>query len=105
MVMTVHQHAGKSRNLKMGNKPCEWVERLRYLGISLGNQNSIHEEIKSRLKSGNGCCHYVQNLLSCTFLSKHTNINVYRNVILLVVLYGFETWSLTLREEHRLRVF
>jgi hypothetical protein len=38
-------------------------------------------------------------------LSKNTQISVYRTIILLVVLYGCETWSLTLREEQRLRVF
>jgi hypothetical protein len=47
----------------------------------------------------------VQNLLSSSFLSKTLKINIYRNIILLVVLYGCETWSLTLREERRLRVF
>ena len=38
-------------------------------------------------------------------LSKTLKIKIYRTVILSVVLYGCETWSLTLREEHRLRVF
>jgi hypothetical protein len=38
-------------------------------------------------------------------LSKNTKIKIYRTIILPVVLYGCETWSLTLREEHRLRVF
>jgi hypothetical protein len=37
-------------------------------------------------------------------LSKNTKIKIYRTIILLV-LYGCETWSLTLREEHRMRVF
>jgi hypothetical protein len=47
----------------------------------------------------------VQNLLSSRLLSKNTKIRVYRSIILPVVLYGCETWSLTLREEQRLRVF
>jgi hypothetical protein len=47
----------------------------------------------------------VQNLLSSRLLSKNTKIRVYRTIILPVVLYGCETWSLTLREEQRLRVF
>jgi hypothetical protein len=66
---------------------------------------SIHEEIKSRLKSGNACYHSVQNILASRLLSKNTKIRVYRTTILPVVLYGCETWSLTLREEQRLRVF
>ena len=67
--------------------------------------NSIQDEIKSRLKSGNACCHSVRNLLSSSLLSKNLKIKIYRTIILSVVLYGCETWSLMLREELRLRVF
>jgi hypothetical protein len=38
-------------------------------------------------------------------LSKNLKIKIYRTIILPVVMYGYETWSLTLREERRLRVF
>jgi hypothetical protein len=69
------------------------------------NQNSIAEEIKSRLRSRNACYHSVQNLLSSTLLSKHLKIKIYRTIILPIVLYGCETWSLTLREGRKLRVF
>jgi hypothetical protein len=47
----------------------------------------------------------VQNLLSSRLLSKNTKTRLYRTVVLPVVLYGCETWSLTLREEQRLTVF
>jgi hypothetical protein len=60
----------------------------------------IQEEIKRRLNSGNACCHSVQNLLSFHLLFK-TKIGIYKTIIVPVVLYGPETWSLTLREEHR----
>jgi hypothetical protein len=60
---------------------------------------------KSRLRSGNACYYSVQNLLSSRLLSKNLKIKTYRTIILPVVLYGCETWSLTLREERRLRVF
>ena len=75
-------------------------KQFHYLGTTLTNQNSIREEIKSRLKSGNACYHSPQNLL----LSKNLKIKIYRIIILPVVLYGCETWSLTLREERRLKV-
>jgi hypothetical protein len=68
------------------------------LGTTVTNQNSIQEEIKSRLKSGNVCYPLVQNLLSSSLLFKN------RTIILHVVLYGFETWWITLREKRRLRV-
>jgi len=75
------------------------------MGTTTINQNFILEEIKSRLKSGNACHHSVQNLLSSSLLSQNSKIKIYRTIILPVVLFGCETWSLTLREERRLRVF
>jgi len=80
------------------------VEEFKYLGTTLTDQNSIQEEIKSRLKPGNACCHSVQHILSFSFQSKNFKINIYRTIILPVVVYGCETWSLTLRKERRLRV-
>ena len=81
------------------------MEEFKYLGTILTNQNSIAEEIKSRLRSGNACYHSVQDLLSSRLLYKNLKIKIYRTIILPVVLYGCETWSLTLREERKLRVF
>ena len=75
------------------------------MGTTLTNKNSIQEEIKSRLKLGNACYYSVKNLLSSSLLSKKLKIKIYRTIILLIVLYGCETWSLTLREERRLRAF
>jgi hypothetical protein len=54
---------------------------------------------------GNACYHSVQSLLSSCLLSRNLKVKIYKTIILPVVLYGCETWSLTLREEHRLRVF
>jgi len=81
------------------------VKTFKYLGSLLKNQNSIQEEIKYRLKAGNSCYYSVQTLLSYRLLSKNLKIKIYKTIILPVVLYGFETWSLTLREKSRLRVF
>jgi hypothetical protein len=83
----------------------ERAEEFRCLGTTLTNQNSIQEEIKDRLKSGNACYHSVQNLLSSSLLSKNLKIKIYRTIILQFVVYGCETWSLTLKEECRLKVF
>jgi hypothetical protein len=103
--MSVDQNAGQNNNIKLGYKPFERVEEFDYLGTSLTNRNSSHEEIESRFKSGNASYHSVQNLLSSRLLFKNIKIGVYRTIILPVVLYGFETWSLTLREELRMRGF
>jgi hypothetical protein len=87
------------------NNSFERVEGFRYLGTTLTSENSIRDEIKGRLKSGNACYHLVKILWSSRLLSKNLKIKIYRTIILPVVLYKCETWSLTLREEHRLRVF
>jgi len=105
MAMSLHQKAGQSHNMKTDNRFFERVEEFKYLGTTLTNQNSIQKKINSRMKSGNACYHLVQNLLSSSLLSKNLKIQIYRTVILPAVLYGCETWSLTLREEGRLRVF
>ena len=67
------------------------VNKHLYSGTTLTNQNSMTEEIKSRLRSGNACYHSVQNLLSSRLLSKDLKIKIYRTIILPVVLYGCET--------------
>ena len=64
----------------------------------------IPEEIKSRLRSGNALLSFGTKFLSSRLVSKNLNIKIYRNIILPVVLYGCEIWSLTLREERKLRL-
>ena len=91
--------------MKINNSSIESVEEFKYLGTMLTNKNSIQEEIKSRVKLGNACYYSVQNLLSSILLSKNLKIKTHTTIILRVVLYGCETWSLTLWEERTLRVF
>jgi len=69
------------------------------LRVTVTNQNCIQQEIKRRLNLGNACYHSVQNLVSSHLLSKNFKIKIYKTIILLVF-YGCETWSVTLREEH-----
>ena len=105
IVMSRDQKAGQSHDIKIDNSSFERVEEFRYLGTTVMNQNFIQEEIKSKLKPGNASYYLVQNLLPSSLLSKNLKSKLYGTIILPVVLYGCETWSLTLRKEHRLRVF
>jgi hypothetical protein len=105
ILLSRHQNAGQSLNLNIGNRCFKNVAQFRYLGTTITNQNLIQVEIKRRLNSGNVCYHSVQKLLSSGLLLEKIQIRIYKIIILPVVLYGCKTWSLTLREEHRLRVF
>ena len=86
MVMSLDQNAGRNHSVRTDNSTFERAEEFKYLGTALTNQNSIPEEIKSRLRSGNACYHSVQNLLSSRFLSKILKKKIYRTIILPAVL-------------------
>ena len=105
MVMSRYRNAGRSHSIQTDNSPFENVENFKYLETNLTNQNSIQEEIKSRLKAGNACYHSVQDLVFSSLLQKNLKIKIYGTIIFPVVLYGCETWSLTLTEERKLNVF
>jgi hypothetical protein len=98
MLLSHNQNAGQNHNIKITNRSFETVAHFIYLGMTVTNQNLIKEEIKRRWNSGNAYYHSVQNLLSSHLISKNVKIRIYKITILPVVLYGCETWSLTLRE-------
>jgi hypothetical protein len=99
MFMSCHQTVGQSNYIRVANKSFQKVAKLKHLGSTLTDQNCIHEEIRSRLNLGNACYHAVQNLLSSRLLSRNVKIKINKTIISPLVLYGFETLSLTLREE------
>jgi hypothetical protein len=105
MLMSRSQKTGLRYSIKIVNRSFEDAAKFKYHGTTLTDQNHLHEEIKSKLNSWNACYHPDQGLLSSRLLSKNLKVKIYKTIILPVVLYGCETWSLTLREEHGLRVF
>jgi hypothetical protein len=76
VIMSCHPNSGQNQNIRIANKLFENVSRFKYLGMTLTNQNDIHDEIKSRFKLGNACYYSVQNLLSSCLLSKNLNIKI-----------------------------
>jgi hypothetical protein len=97
MIMSRHPNSGQNQNIRIANESFENVAKFIYLEKTLTNQNDVHDEIKSRLNSGNSYYHSVQNLLCSRLTSKNLKIKIYKTAILPVVLYGCENWSLILR--------
>ena len=103
IVMSWDQNAERNHNMKIDDSSFERAEQFRYLRTTWINQNSIQEEIKSRLKSRNACYHSVQNLLPSSLLSENIKIMIYGIIMLPAVLYGCKSWSRTLFEGRVLR--
>jgi hypothetical protein len=96
-----HSNSGQNQNTRIANESFENVTKFRYLGTTLTNQNDIHDEkFRKCFLSFSP-----KSFVIPSHIKKNLKIKIYKTVILPVVLYGYETWSLTLREEHRLRVF
>jgi hypothetical protein len=105
MLLFHHQNLNQYQDIQIANRLFENVSRFKYLGITVTNEYLVQKGSKNRLNSGNSCYHLVQNFLSSCLLSKNVKMRICKTTILSVVLYGCKTWSLTLREEHRLRTF
>jgi hypothetical protein len=76
MLVSRCQKAGHRQSIKIANRSSESVAKFNYLGTTLTDQNRIHEEIKSRLNSGNACYHSVQSLLSSRLLSRNVKVKI-----------------------------
>jgi hypothetical protein len=81
------------------------VQKVQIFGNDNKNQTWTHEKIRKRLNSVTVCYHSAENVLSFRLLAKNVKITIHDLKFLPVVLYGCEKWFLTLREEHRLKVF
>jgi hypothetical protein len=74
MSMTHHQNPGQNHNVNIANRCFENVTQFKYSGTTITNQNPIHEEINSRLNSGNACYNSFKKLLFFHFMSKNIKI-------------------------------
>jgi hypothetical protein len=103
MLIPHHQNARQNHNINMFNRSFENATAFRYLGMTVADQNLIHDEIKSRLNLGN--LRTIQFRTFCLLVCclKNIKIKMYKTIILPVVLNGCEIWSSKLREEHELK--
>jgi hypothetical protein len=90
MLLSRHQNAGQNRDMKTDDRCFQIVHSSDILGTTITNQ------IKRQLNSGNACYHSVQNFFSSSLQSENIKIRIYNTIVLPVVLYGCEIWSLIL---------
>jgi hypothetical protein len=76
MLISRSQNIGQKLCIKIGNRSFEDVANFRHLGTTLTDQKFMHEKIKSRINSGNACCHSVQSLLSSRLLSRNITVKI-----------------------------
>jgi hypothetical protein len=98
MLMSYSQKAGQKHSKNWANRSFEDVVKFKYLGTTLTDRIFLREEIKSRLNLG-------KILLSSHLLARNVKVKTHKTIILPVVLYECQTWSLTLSTGRRLRVF
>jgi len=105
--MIINQDTGNEgdKNIRISYEVIEKGNKFTYLGTYVTSKTEVAEKIKSRLVSGNACFYSVQKFLTSQLISRKLKMKIYRTVILPVLLYGCESWSTTLADEHKLRVF
>jgi hypothetical protein len=70
MIFSCHPNSVQNQKIRIANESFENVAKFKYLWFTLRNQNDIHDEIKSRLNSGNAYCYSVQNLVFPSHIKK-----------------------------------
>jgi hypothetical protein len=97
MLLSVHQNAGQSHDMEIGNGSFQNGEEFKCLGRKVTDETLMEEEIKRTLNLGNACNQCFHNLVSFCLLCGNVKFIIYKTIILPVVLYGCEAWCLPLR--------
>lgn len=93
------------QNVTINNYNFERVQRFKYLGAVITDDNDVTEEIKSRIQSGNRCLFALDKLIKSRNLTRSSKIKIYKSIVRPVLTYGSETWTMTKANEEKLRRF
>ncbi|KAL4125800.1 hypothetical protein QTP88_010040 [Uroleucon formosanum] len=92
-------------DLEVDGKSFQQVHDFKYLGVNINNRNCMHNEIKLRLKAGNGCYFAMSHLFKSKLLSRKNKEKLYTTYLRPVVTYACCTWATTAGDENKLNIF
>lgn len=105
MLSTVKEAARIGSHVSVDAYNFEAVNEFVYLGTSITNTNNVSSEIKRRITLANRCYYGLNRQLSSRALSRRTKLSLYKTLILPVLLYGAEAWTMTAADEQSLGTF
>lgn len=95
----------RCRSIKIGTSVFEGVEEFTYLGSSVNTENNISLEIKRRVLLANRTLYGLSKILRSKFVRRYTKLKIYRTLIIPVLMYGAETWTLSTADKNMLGIF
>jgi hypothetical protein len=93
------------QDTEVEGKSYERVNQFIYLGSQINSKNSIQEEIRLRIQTGNRCLFANKKLLNNKDLNGASKLQIYKFILRPAVIYGCETWTMTVTEQNRQLVF
>jgi hypothetical protein len=102
--MQVARAVLNDEHLCYGKYKLEHIKEFSYLGSQMNQTNSIRSEIQARILSGNRCYYAYGKLMKSRALNRSSKFKIYKSLIRPVVTYGCEAWTLTSRDEQKLRM-
>lgn len=105
MYFILSRYPSNNNVLQINNTAFTKTNEFNYLGTIVTSDNSIKIEIESRIQKANKCYYSLLTVFKSKLISRNTKLQVYKSLIIPVLTYGSETWTLTKKEENRLRVF
>jgi hypothetical protein len=95
----------KEKYIRINNRDIETVNKLKYLGSIITNNNNITSEINHIINMANNYYYGLRNILGSKLLQKDTICKVYKTLIRTVMIYGCESWTLMKTDEEKLSIF
>ncbi|KAI5639582.1 reverse transcriptase (RNA-dependent DNA polymerase) domain-containing protein [Phthorimaea operculella] len=94
----------KRNNLIVNGTSYKGVDKFKYLGCTVTDTNQREDEINIRIQNALRCSAALHKVLTSKLISRRTKVRIYKTVIRPILMYGCETWTLTLKEEENLLV-